>query len=323
MGFTFIVPAYNVERYLQKCLDSILSQVDVDKLSYEIIVVNDGSTDTTLSIANKVETENENVQVVSQPNQGLSVARNVGLDLAKGDYVWFVDSDDWISCESLHRIWGRIVRTKPDVLLIRAANSINGKLIERGAPYENIDKIYTGKEILLRRIWQTCAPFYIFRKDFLIDNNLRFYTGIFHEDNEFTPRMLYRADKVALLNDVLYFVFQNPNSITRTINHKKSFDLLKVADSLIDFCNREVQEKDVRICLMQFISMNINNALHSAMLMHKDLAKNFEKEMRKRPQYASYLIQSRIKKYVVEGFLFKLSTHYLANYRFLQNFNLK
>ena len=104
MKLSVIIPVYNVAPYIAKCLESIYFQ-DVDKGDYEIIIVNDGSTDNSLSIVKKTIVNWENVKLIDQSNGGLSCARNSGLDCAIGDYVWFVDSDDWIESNSLKRIF--------------------------------------------------------------------------------------------------------------------------------------------------------------------------------------------------------------------------
>lgn len=318
MHISFIIPAYNVVQYIGKCLSTIIGQQEAQELSFELIIVNDGSTDDTLAAITSIKGGNDNIRVLTQSNQGLSAARNAGLKIAKGEYVWFVDSDDWISEEALHKVESKLRCYKPDVLMIRAANVLEERVAERGKAFEHADQLCTGRDVLLRRIWATCAPFYIFKRSFLEENGLNFYTGIFHEDNEFTPRMLYCATKVALLNEVLYYVRQTPNSITRSTNYKKSFDLLKVADSLINFCRYKVTEATIRKCFMQFISLNINNALHGTTGMPAKTLQAFEAELKTRPNYADCMLESGITKYMLEGLLFKLSSRYISIYRLLQ-----
>ena len=95
MRLSIIIPAYNVDQYLDRCIESCESQ-DIHQNDYEIIIVNDGSCDKSLNIANALANKYSNVNVISQENQGLSIARNTGMTLAKGNYIWFVDSDDYI-----------------------------------------------------------------------------------------------------------------------------------------------------------------------------------------------------------------------------------
>ena len=107
MKISLIVPVYNVEKYIEKCLLSCLKQ-DIPQSDYEIIVVNDGSPDSSLAIAERIAAAATNIIIVSQKNGGLSAARNTGLKIAKGDYIWFIDSDDTIkeNClKSIVLIW--------------------------------------------------------------------------------------------------------------------------------------------------------------------------------------------------------------------------
>ena len=319
MKFSVIIPVYNVEQFLQRCLESVLKQVDLSIYDFEVIIVNDGSEDDSLSIAQTYAGRFENIRIINQSNRGLSAARNAGLAMAKGEYVWFVDSDDFIYDRSLSIINNALVNHRPDVFLIRAANLIGADKNVRQVEFKETENSWTGKDILKQRIWLTCVPFYIFKRSFLLENGLYFYEGIFHEDNEFTPRMLYLAQDVRLLNDVLYFVYQNPNSITRTVNYKKSFDLIKVAISLSNFCNQYVAENDVRLIFHQFISLNINNALFGTKGMSMEMSAEFSMQMDRARHLFKHLLKSKTLKYIIEGFLFKLSKKYIRIYQFLSS----
>lgn len=320
MKISLIIPMYNVEQYIERCLKSVLFQKGTIDISYEIIVINDGSKDSSLEIAKKYEKQYCNFCVLTQSNKGLSEARNAGLSVAKGDYVWFIDSDDWIAENSLNIISKMIDKGEPDLICFRAINSFGDKLVNRNIPFENINKVYSGKEIIHKRIWSTCVPFYIFKRSFLNENNLRFCPGIFHEDNEFTPRMLYYAQKVYLLNDILYFVYQNPNSITRSVNFKKSFDLLKVAKNLYVF-KKNITEPHIIICFNQFISLNINNALYGTNNMPMKLKHEFNKQLNSQKEVFECLLNSKILKYMIEGYLFKLFNCYTSIYKCMQSLN--
>ncbi len=106
--YSIIIPVYNVEKYIKKCLDSVFSQTDKD---FEVIVVNDGTKDNSMDIVKKYD-----VKIINQKNQGLSAARNLGFEVAKGDYLWFVDSDDWLRDNSLAEVIEYIINLKFDVL---------------------------------------------------------------------------------------------------------------------------------------------------------------------------------------------------------------
>ena len=114
MRLSIVIPVYNTEPYLEKCLGSCLKQ-DIDISDYEIVIVNDGTKDNAMSVAERFGDEYPNVRIISQENAGLSVARNVGLSHSEGDYVWFVDSDDYISQNSLGLVFEKISEN-PDVI---------------------------------------------------------------------------------------------------------------------------------------------------------------------------------------------------------------
>lgn len=113
MFLSFVVPVYNTEKYLPECLDSLLEQ-DIPKEEYEIICVNDGSTDNSLEILHAYQEKFPNIVVIDKENSGVAMARNAGMDAAKGDYIWFVDSDDFIQMNILHLLWTTVSETEYD-----------------------------------------------------------------------------------------------------------------------------------------------------------------------------------------------------------------
>ena len=232
MKISLIIPVYNVEKYIEKCLLSCLEQ-DIPQSDYEIIVVNDGSPDGSLAIAERIAATATNITVVSQENGGLSAARNTGLKIAKGDYIWFIDSDDTIKGNCLKEITEQCRDEKLDLLAICAADIIDGKII-RTVEYSNCN-IIQGKVALQNISIQHCAPFTIYRREFLKEKGLQFLVGIYHEDSEWSPRVYFQAERVGFTNKILYFVTINPLSITRTFNHKKAFDNITVAASIHSF----------------------------------------------------------------------------------------
>lgn len=319
MTISIIIPVYNVEKFVFKCLNSVLKQEPNKFEKVEIIVVNDGSTDDSLTIVEEIKKEHNEIIIISQENQGLSAARNAGLSIATGDYIWFIDSDDWIAPNSLQIISKIIEEKAPEVIHFKAINAYNDKLVKRGKTFPDTTRIYSGKEIIKSRLWATCVPFYIFKLDFLKYNSLYFFNGIFHEDNEFTPRMLYYTKKVCLSNETLYFVYQNQNSITRTINPKKSFDLITVSLNLQKFVQDKVYEQKIQTCFYQFISLCINTALHGSLFMNKAKSQEFNRTLNASPKLLSCLIKSKEIKYIFEYIILKLSRNYSKNYFFLNS----
>lgn len=296
MILSLIIPVYNVEKYISRCLLSCVNQ-DISKDDYEIIIINDGSTDKSIKIIERIIYNSINISLITQVNKGLSEARNAGLELAKGDYIWFIDSDDWIKenclsqlCQSLSNI---------DILALGYIESYENESLNKNHLLDV--NVNSGKELFMCNFFQN-AQFYIYRKDFLIDNSLRFFPGIYHEDFEFTPKMLYYAEKVKVYKTPVYYFFKRPNSITTSFNPKRAFDLIKVASSLNEF--HSFVDDPFKVKLSNLIGLAINNSLYIAsnkdFKMHKDFNSTFFKVRR----IFKHLIFGNINKYRFEGLLF-------------------
>lgn len=316
---SIIIPVYNVEKYVEKCLLSCAEQ-DLPSDEYEIIIINDGSNDNSLEIVERVSMNYSNIKIFSQKNLGLSAARNKGLSFAKGEYIWFVDSDDWIAENCLKKIVDKCFDNNLDIFAICASNIIDN-LPERRFIYK-IPEVLSGKDVLKNYNLQVCSPFSICRKQLLNTNNLMFYEGIFHEDSEFTPRMYYYADRVAFCDDICYFVNQNPNSITRSINFKKAFDYIKVAKSLS--CFSQKVSKDCKDKFNYLISMDINNALANTYYMTKNIKSDLNKYIYNNRFLFKHLLLSKVIKYKLEGALFIIFPKYTVQvYQLIQKINNK
>ena len=301
MLLSLIIPVYNVEKYIERCLLSCINQL-INYIDYEIIVVNDGTKDNSMDIVSKYCSKYPHlIKTVSQENKGLSSARNVGLNLAKGDYIWFIDSDDWISSNSLNMIELKLIKEQPDILALCAANIIDDLPIRRNEYKDETPKI--GKEAFNKLI-SPCAPFAVYKKSFLHTNNLYFYEGIYHEDSEFMPKAYYKANKVSFLNQIVYNVYQNPTSITRTINPKKAFDIITVCKSLNIF-SKEVSSECIKH-LNDLIAMNFNTALSHSHAMDSTTRREFNRTIYTNRYLLDHLKYSSVLKYKIEYVLFKL-----------------
>lgn len=316
---SIIIPVYNTEKYVRRCIDSCMSQTLNDN-EYEIVVVNDGSSDKSIELLTKHYGNKANVIIISQENKGLSGARNTGLKNAKGDYIWFVDSDDWIEVNCLKKITHLCKENELDILQFCAANIIN-ETPQRRFYRRNTGEIVEGKECLKKR-FPFCAPFSIYKRDFLINNNLWFYEGIYHEDNEFTPRVYYCAKRVGAIDDVLYYVYQNPNSITRTVNPKKSTDCIVVMNSLDDF-SKNVDEVS-KTSFSNIITSVMNVALHDTLCLQKKDKKIFIALLKKNAHLFRHLKQSSSWVYRIEGFLLTIfRNNPISIYKLLNAFDYR
>lgn len=300
MKLSIIIPMYNVELYIEKCLLSCLKQ-NIPSNSYEIIVVNDGSLDKSLIIAERIAKAEKNITIVSQKNSGLSMARNKGFSLARGEYIWFIDSDDWIEDDCLRDIVSCLEKNNPDILQLQYRNYYDDEKLNKDC-FCIIRGVVNGRQQIRNGGIPIPAQFAIYKKNFLSDNNLEFYPGIFHEDCEFKPRAIFFAKRCASYDNVVYNYYQRTNgSITSVVNPKRAFDCLKVALSIHDFyCN--VAKGECASFFYNHISLMINNAL--SVVGNKE--KEFSIELYKHKYLFEYLRKSTILKYKIEGMIFTL-----------------
>lgn len=320
MLLSIVIPAYNAEPYLRKCVDSCLHQKG-NLPNYEIVIVNDGSTDGTQGIIDKYVNDNLNANVndnnpkvsyISQPNGGLSKARNEGLKKAKGEYVWFVDSDDWIAENALSVMADVIVKHHPDAITFRGYDWKEGNMKIRRNPYSN-DEITTGLEVLRMmgtRMWNPCAQYYCMKKQFLEDYALRFMDRVIHEDSEFTPRMLYFAKSVYITTEILYYTYHNPVSLNRKKNPEKAFHTLRVLDSLCTFCKDIPCRKD-----KQIFNDIIATTMNTAMKETKDMDDNLNEFKQRIPKDTGKLmLQASSLKFKLEGGLLMITPSLLIKF---------
>ncbi len=308
---SLIIPLYNVEKYIEKCLYSCIQQ---DIGDYEIIVVNDGSSDNSLQIAEQIAEKVNNIQIVSQLNGGLSLARNKGLSIAKGEYVWFIDSDDWIENNCLKDIVVCLEKKNPDILQLQYRKCYDDKILNKDF-FCKIKGVINGKQQIANGGLPIPAQFAIYKKAFLFENNLKFYPGIFHEDSEFKPRVLFLAKRCASYDKVVYNYYQRTNgSITSVINPKRAFDCLKVSLLIHNFYCR-IAKGECASFFHNHISLMINNAFS----LVGENEKEFSCELYKQRHLLEHLRKSTKLKYRIEGVLFFLfPKHSVKLYKLLK-----
>lgn len=220
--FSIIVPVYNTEQYLERCFDSILSQT---YKNYEVIVVNDGSTDDSLNLIRKYK----EFICINQKNQGLSMARNNGIKKACGDYLIFLDSDDYIDNKLLEKLSKNI--KKEDIVRYQSATiDDKNKIINF---YENEFENLSGPEafsIISGYNFIENAVLYAIKKDYWTSNSFSFNIDKYHEDFGVIPEVIFKASNVSSINYIGYYYYQRNNSIMNNKFYekevKKSFDVL-------------------------------------------------------------------------------------------------
>lgn len=309
MKLTIILTVYNKEPFLQRAFNSLLNQKDVQVGDYEILAVNDGSTDRSASILEDYVQRESCVRILTQNNQGLSMARNNGVDAALGEYVWFVDADDTISEKAVSLIT-QAMSTHPDVIPIYAITDGIKKIRNQISP-----NLITGKDVLIESKWEHCGVFWVFKKNFLIGNNLRFVPGIYHEDAEFTPRMLYLAGYIKVLPEVLYKVYRgDEHSITKVPRPKRAYDMVFVVEQLMAFFNEHGERNSI---ISKAICNNnaglLNTALFVMSCNNKEERNKFNDYLYEKKEVLRSFSESSLKKNRLEGFFLRLFPKHCVN----------
>lgn len=237
MKLSIIIPAFNVEKYLPKCLDSILQQGCTD---FEVVVVNDGSTDGTRVLLDQYAAKYGNLKVITQANAGMSIARNRGLDEAQGEYVMFVDSDDWLFEDSLTQLAQEL--QGEDVVCFGAQKYIESSTayIPNNRPINNETvsgwEYFNKQRLLPTEIHFVCIWQRAYRRDFLFANNLFFVEDIRRaEDDLFSTMVMYHAQMLKTIPLDVYVYRVRDNSITTTVNVDRWYDSLKAQEMLVNF----------------------------------------------------------------------------------------
>jgi glycosyltransferase involved in cell wall biosynthesis len=221
MKVSIIVPVYNVEKYIRRCLDSILSQRFPD---FECIIVDDCSPDSCPSICDEYGGIDNRVRVIhNEKNQGSSIARRTGIEVARGDYVLFVDSDDWIESDMLETLYSAALPDNADIAWCDYdVEHADGIVYRRIQHFESFDKIFLIKRLLTMEIASVLFNKLV-RRDIYI--GCLFPPGSRSEDYVITVQIILSAQKIKYVNRVMYHLCNNPLSLTRDISRRSVGDM--------------------------------------------------------------------------------------------------
>ena len=231
MKVSIIIPIYNVKKYLRRCVDSILSQTYSD---IEIILVNDGSTDNCLEICYEYQTQDKRVVVINKQNGGLSDARNAGIDIANGDYIYFVDSDDYIDCYTIEKLMNYAI-LGADVVVsnfdrvsestVIGASKGGGKVETYSSGMDFYRLIYLEKDRYLHcnLAWGKLYKASLFE-------NIRYPVGKIHEDEFTTYKLLFKAGETVFVDEPLYHYYIREGSITSVKFTEKNLATLEALE---------------------------------------------------------------------------------------------
>lgn len=219
LELSIIIPVYNVEKYLKECLNSISKIKDIN---YEILIVNDGSPDNSQKIIEEFCKNNIKAKFFIKENGGLSSARNYGIERAKGEYVWFVDSDDFINPDEFQNFYNKLDKNL-DILIGNFYIFKNNNISKEEKLLKN-NKELSGKELLVKKGKTVIGKTYVWRnlynREFLLDNKLYFKEKIVVEDQLFTILCLLKAKKVKYLDNYIYYYRIREGSITTAPNRE-------------------------------------------------------------------------------------------------------
>ena len=256
MRLSIVTTMYNSAKYLPKCVDSLLNQ-DLPEDDYEIILVNDGSPDNSLELAGQYASRHKNIKVLSHANKGLAGARNTGLEAAQGEYLCFVDPDDYVHSNIYGKLLGMMDEESLDMLrfnydMVNEEYQIISK--PKGTVIDYSHQIMDGETFLDERLGYGCFVWsYVYRLSFLRKTGIMFKEGAYFDDTNWFPRVCCKADRIDSVNFVCYYYLQRSgslvNSMTKEAKQKKIKGQVDLISNLKDFAEQTHSEKVKHWCL--------------------------------------------------------------------------
>ena len=278
--FSLIVPVFNVAEFLPECLKSIQDQ---SYMNYELILINDGSTDSSGTICDNFANVHLNAKVIHKKNEGLSSARNTGLRISKGDFIWFIDSDDWIKKNALETLVKYISKYDIEILTFLHITYKDGQKIHN-SNYNKLEiNLLDGASFINQNDFYPMVWIHLYKRQFLHNNQLYFNEAIVHEDVDFSLTCYALVEKILFVPHALYFYRIRANSITTKINMIRFKSLIE----LIRTCNN-LKDSDIENSFLENrIYMYMNNYIE---LLFKG---NFK--LRKRVELINKLKKEKLK----------------------------
>ena len=248
---SIIVPIYKVEPYLPRCIDSIINQT---YQNIEIILVDDGSPDNCSQICDEYQQKDSRIKVIHKSNGGLSDARNAGLDIAQGEFIVFVDSDDFIHPEMVAILFELLQKNGSDISICNFVPFTQNITTSNKTP---VIETISGKEAALRLYQKEYTTQAVVAWDKLykksVFKNLRFKVGKFNEDEFFSYKALLNAPKVTFTSQELYYYFIRDTGISKAITNPKSLDGLDAKIEAIDYYRKNNQLEILKAAVLSFL----------------------------------------------------------------------
>lgn len=307
--FSVIVPVYNVEMFLKSCLDSVLSQ-DFD--NYEILLIDDGSSDTSSIICDQYSEKFNQIKVIHKENGGLSDARNIGLENSSGKYVIFIDSDDYIEKNSLMKFYIEIMNSQyPDLLISRMMQIYPDNIIkfmDRNMP-TNIIKSGNKNQIISwvfsesENTWPSVR--YIVKKDLIHKNNLKFLKNHLHEDLDWTSQLFLFSQTFSCSEYYWYYHrMDRTGSITTTKNPNRFFDVINILKKNINddaYGNLTIQSKKM---IFERLTISLFGTLRDYQYYSNIIKKQIETSLKENVSLLRYSKSLRYKLFLLFSKIF-------------------
>lgn len=286
-----VVPVYNVEKYLKKCVDSILKQ---SYKNLEIILVDDGSTDNSGVICDDYINEDKRIKVYHKDNGGLSSARNYGIDRMNGKYVTFIDSDDFIDKFMIEELYKCLIDNDLDISLCHGLDYNDYNFEGTNEKSLNINvKMYNREESLLNCNSTLFIVAYqkLYKSELF--KSLRYEDGVIHEDAQIAPYIYDQVNKIGLIDQTLYYRYIRDDSIVHKNFSKKNYDVIKVAEDRLNFYLKNKYEflynQGYTFLLGAYVILYVK--AHSSNILKqekKSIISNFRKEYKKYRKFLTF-----------------------------------
>lgn len=273
VDLSIIVPVYNVEKYLKQCLDSLINQT-LD--NYEIIIINDGSTDSSADIINEYCSINRNIKIINQKNSGLSAARNRGISEASGEYIAFIDSDDYI-CNDMMKVMLNHAKIYNLDLVVCNHEKVYDDSEKKEVVYSDLEEgvLYSGNDLLKKFLINKITPNAcdkIYKRDIFNKYNIVFPIGYYHEDLLTMYKILSNIQVAAYINKDFYKYRCRENSITTSLKLKNILDMEYIIDEInYMFNNLYINKQELQKYIAAFNIINFNICVYmSCKIKDKD-----------------------------------------------------
>ncbi len=279
---SIVVPIYKVEKYIKKCIDSIIKQT---YKNLEIILVDDGSPDECGKICDEYAQKDKRIKVIHKENGGLSDARNMGIDISTGKYICFVDSDDYIDDKYIELLYDAIRENNVEIAQCGIKKITEDEVLIEDIGYKE-NNLKNGKQMLKDLYITNWENIIVWNKMYLakLFDDIRFPKGKIHEDEYTTYKILYKANKIAILKDCLYNYRQNIESITGKKFNIKRLDGLEALNKRLDFFKNNKERELYELTLKNYLVMlrkyyiNVKKNIKSSHDIQKKLKKEYKEK---------------------------------------------